>query len=300
MKIPFFSKNRKDVLEEKALRLWVKARRLDLAARRPVDTFGAGAYQSFFRGQGLEFHQVREYVPGDDVRFLDWNVTARMGHPYLKTFVEERELHLLIVLDASPSLYQSTGAFGKWEAALSAAAGLSAAAQRNRDHTGLLIFTDRVEVFSPPRRGRAAAYRMIREMVRLRPRAKKADWSLALGVAQRVLKRRAMMVAISDFFEPLPEGTIRALAARHALTALCLVHPFEEGVPHSARVSVFDPESGGFGVWRADRGAPPAVREAREAQLRLWQNHGGDVLRLRTGEDFSLGWMLHMKRKQKR
>lgn len=262
-----------------------EVRRLDLSVRGPVDTLLSGSYRSSFRGQGLEFHQVREYVPGDDVRAIDWNVTARLGAPFLKTYVEERELHLLLVVDASASLFDLPGRPGKWDTVLRLCAVLASAADRNRDRAGLLLFTDRVEFLRPPRRGRGGALRLLRDLLAFRPQGKRTRFEPALRVATRILKRRGVVVLVSDFTEPVPLEPARGLARRHDLTAVCVRHPLEDAPPVAARLRVHDPETGRSGAWRPGGRAPREAAAFREAQLKVLTDRGADRLDLVAGED---------------
>src|SRR5277367_6478512 len=171
--------------------------RLEIVTRGAVDTLLKGAYKSTFRGQGLEFHQVREYSPEDDHRVIDWNVTARLNSPFVKTFVEERELQMILAVDLSASIWTG-GVVSKRETALRLCAALAFSAVQHQDRVGLLVFTDRVEFFMPPRRGRTGAMRVMRELVGFKPQGRKTDFAPALRLLNVALKRRSVVALLSD------------------------------------------------------------------------------------------------------
>ena len=174
-------------------------RRIEISVRGALDTVMAGAYHSSFKGNGMEFSEVREYVAGDDVRSIDWNVTARAGTPFIKTFVEERELTMMLVVDASASSEFGSGKRMKGEMMATIAALLSFAALRNNDKVGLLVCTDQVELAIPPAKGRKHALRLIRELLYFKPAHPRTDLSAGLRYAGRILDRRAVVVVLSDF-----------------------------------------------------------------------------------------------------
>ena len=176
-----------------------KIRRIEIRTRRLVNESFAGAYHAIFKGLGMEFAEVRPYVPGDEIRTIDWNVTARMGQPYVKRFVEERELTVMLLFDASAS-----GDFGsrerfKRELAAELAAVLAFSATTNNDRVGLLIFTDRVELYIPPRKGRRHVLRLIRDLLAFEPESGGTDIKLALDSVNQILKRRSIIFLVSVF-----------------------------------------------------------------------------------------------------
>ena len=179
--------------------LMKKVRRLEIRTRRLVNDSFAGNYQSVFKGMGMEFEEVRPYTPGDEVRTIDWNVTARMGQPYIKSFVEERELTVMLLVDASASGDFATQRNFKRELAAELAAVLSFSATTNDDKVGLLIFTDKIELYIPPRKGRRHVLRLIRELLAFEPEQRGTDIKLALDTVNRILKRRSIVFLISDF-----------------------------------------------------------------------------------------------------
>jgi uncharacterized protein (DUF58 family) len=263
-----------------------EVRRLEIVTRGAVDTLLKGAYKSTFRGRGLEFHQVREYAPEDDYRTIDWNVTARLNSPFVKTFVEERELQIVLAVDLSASLWTGTGKESKRDTLLKLCAVLAFAAVKNQDRVGLLIFTDRVELYLPPKKGKTATLALLRQMLSFRPVGRKTDFLPAFRALNRSLKRRSVLVLLSDFTDPLPLHEAGALARRHDLVAAVLKDPLETGLKLPARVAVRDPETGKVGY--LGPGSGKALREAeafRESQLKGLTGQGADRLDVTAGEN---------------
>ncbi len=200
-----------------------RVKRLEMKLRRLVSEMFLGAYESVFKGQGLEFEEVREYQPGDDVRMIDWNVTARMGKPFVKKFRHERELRVFLVVDISPSLLFGTQGKLKSEVAAEVAAALILAAIRSNDRVGLLLFTDRIEKFIPPRKGIRHAHRLIRELLFTQPQGRGTDLAVALEFLQRLTRRRRSVIFLfSDFHADGYETALKRLTARHEVLALIL------------------------------------------------------------------------------
>jgi uncharacterized protein (DUF58 family) len=221
-----------------------RIRRIEIRARRLVDHLFLGEYHSVFRGRGLEFSEVREYQPGDDVRIIDWNVTARMGTPYVKKFVEERELTIYLVVDVSASEGFSTAPQTKAELATEIGALLALAAVRNNDRVGLIAFTDQVEHFLPPRKGSQHVLRLIRELLYLRPRRRGTDVAAALGFLSRIARRRSVAFLLSDFLARDYEAALRVAARRHDIIAISLSDPRETELPTVGLLDLEDPETG--------------------------------------------------------
>lgn len=221
-----------------------KVRRIEITTRSMVrDTF-AGSYESIFKGRGMEFNEVREYQPGDDIRTIDWNVTARTGWLHVKKYVEERELTVLIVFDASGSFDFGTSTRLKRELAAEVGAVLAFAAIRNNDKVGLLIFTDDVETFIPPRKGRKHVLRIIREILHFRPRSRGTDITFALRHAMRVVKRHSVMFCISDFRDTGYEKALTIANRRHDVVAVTITDPKETVMPPIGLLEVEDGETG--------------------------------------------------------
>ena len=192
---------------------YAKSNASHIRTRRLVDGVFAGHYHSTFKGQGIEFAEVREYVPGDDVRTIDWNVTARLGHPYVKRFVEERELTVMLLVDLSASGRFSSQARSKIDIALELAALLTLSATRNHDKVGMILFTDRIERFMSPKGGRNRALRIIRELLTIEPESRGTDISVALDCLQRTIRKRTVTFLLSDFHGPSFESALRLVSS---------------------------------------------------------------------------------------
>jgi uncharacterized protein (DUF58 family) len=221
-----------------------RIRRLQIRARRLVRMLFLGEYHSVFRGRGLEFSEVREYEPGDEVRLIDWNVTARMGTPYIKKYVEERELVLYLLVDVSPSSGFSSTAATKRELAAELATLLAFAANANNDKTGLIAFSDRIELFLPPRKGLQHVLRMARELLYLQPRGSGTNIGIAADLLMSITKRPSVAFVISDFLATGFEPSLRLAAQKHDLTAVSLTDPRELELPRVGLIRLRDPETG--------------------------------------------------------
>ncbi len=221
-----------------------KVRQIEIRTGRLVNDVFAGEYESVFKGRGMEFHEVREYVPGDDIRSIDWNVTARAGHPYVKKFVEERELTVMIMADMSGS--GSFGTRNKMKIELMAEIGavLSFSAVKNNDKVGLLLFTDKVEKFIPPKKGRPHVLRVIRELLYYKPESRKTSISSAVEYLGKVLKKRAVVFLISDFMDTGYEKLLGILNKRHDIIGISISDPREKDMPDIGLVKFEDAETG--------------------------------------------------------
>ncbi len=271
-------------------------RRLHVQAGRRVDSLLAGDYRSAFKGSGMEFDEVRPYVPGDDVRRIDWNVTARSGEPFLKTFREERELTLLVMMDVSGSMrFGSGGRDGRTDKRLQTArvaGGLAYAALRSGDRVGMVTFTDHVEHYLPPRKSRSHGWQVIRAAFEHVPASPQTDLAAALAFASKVLKRRAVVVILSDFLAPAPfDRALGALARRHRVHALVLHDPLEAGLPDVGLLTLRDAESGAIRlVGGGVRAAEPAA-----ARLERVRRAGVRASLLGTDEDAFLRLQVHFR-----
>jgi uncharacterized protein (DUF58 family) len=273
-----------------------KLRQIELRTKKIVNTTFAGEYKSTFKGTGLEFVDVREYLPGDDVRFIDWKVTARMGRPYVKKFVEERELTVILCVDASGSAHFGTRARFKLEQAAMVAATLAFSAVRNNDKVGLLFFTDRVEKYVPPRKGRLHVMRLIRDILTFQPRGRGTDPGAALEFLMHLLKHRAIVFLISDLLGPgfgpdrfkTPLGVA---ARRHDLVAVAIRDRLEQELPNAGLVDIEDLETGDIltidtGDRRLRDGFRQHQAEQRGRLERLLMSQGVDLVNLAADEDF--------------
>ncbi len=261
--------------------LLAQVRRLTIKSRRAVEEVFSGAYRSAFRGHGLEFAEVREYVPGDDIRAIDWNVTARAGRPFVKRFDEERELTVVVAIDLSGSQAFGSRSRSKREAGAEAGALVALAAARNRDRVGLLLFTDRVELYLPPSKSRSRALRMVREMVAYEPKGTGTDLSQAFAFLGRVLRRRAIVFVVSDWMGADFERALNHLARRHELVSLEVSDPLESELPPSGLLLARDLETG-HTAW-VDLGARRHRTEWRATRARRARTLSDALLRGRAG-----------------
>ncbi len=221
-----------------------KIRRIQIYSTRTVNDMLAGQYRSVFKGRGMEFAEVREYQVGDEVRLIDWNVTARMGRPYVKQFAEERELTVMLLVDASGSGRFGSVAQTKNEIAAEMAALIAYSAIRNNDKVGLIMFTDRIEKFVAPKKGRSHVLRVIREVLFFRPEGKGTDVSAAIEYLMRVTTRRTVAFLISDFIATGYEKRLRVANQRHDVIALRITDPREVELPAVGLIQLEDPETG--------------------------------------------------------
>ncbi len=221
-----------------------RIRRIEISARRLVANIFLGEYHSVFRGRGIEFSEVRPYEPGDDVRAIDWNVTARMGTPYVKKYVEERELTVLLAVDVSASSAFTSAAMTKRELAAEVAATLAFAAIANNDRVGLVAFSDQIELFVPPAKSRTHVLRIVRELLYLRPQGSGTGIGAAMAHVGRIAPRSAIVFVLSDFFDEGYERQLRALAARHEVIALSLNDPRDAALPDVGLLELRDAETG--------------------------------------------------------
>ena len=217
---------------------------IQIRTRKNIAAGFAGGYRSAFKGRGLEFDEVREYTPGDDVRDIDWNVTARTGRCFVKRYVEERQLKLLFVVDVSASLGFGTAARRKSELAAEFCALVAFSAIRNNDNVGLLLFSDRVERFVPPAKGSSHALRLVHEMLGFEARSSGTDIAVALSYLARIMHRRCVVFLVSDFLAPDFERPLRILAKRHDVIAVRTSDPCEQRLPDIGLAGLVDPESG--------------------------------------------------------
>lgn len=221
-----------------------KVRQLEIRSRRLVDDLFSGSSESVFKGRGVEFEEVRPYEPGDEVRDIDWNVTARLGAPYVKRFVEERELTVMLVVDVSRSMISGSGLQEKRELAAELCAVLGFSAMRNNDRVGLVLAAGEVEHFVRPARGRTHLLRMLRDLLDVEAESDGTNLGGAARFLTRTLRRRGLVFWISDFEDKLDPRDWRVLARRHELTALLLRDPRDEQLPRAGWVTFEDLETG--------------------------------------------------------
>ncbi|MFH1191388.1 MAG: DUF58 domain-containing protein [Candidatus Omnitrophota bacterium] len=217
-------------------------RRIQITTSRMVTDVFAGQYQSVFKGKGMEFYEVREYSPGDEIRSIDWNVTARTGHLFVKKFVEERELTVMLLLDMSASSYFGSVEQLKMQLAAKLCSLLAFSAIKNNDRVGFIAFTDRIEKFIPPRKGISHVLRVIREALYFKPQGTGTDINVALEYLNRVTTRKAVTFIISDFFSPDFKKMLSVANKRHDIVAVTITDPRELEFPDVGLVKLFDAE----------------------------------------------------------
>ncbi len=281
---------------------FAKIRRIQIRTRVILESGIGGAYHAVFKGRGMEFAEVREYEAGDDARTIDWNVTARMGAPFVKKFVEERDLTLLLLVDVSGSQAFGSRFLLKRDYAAELAAVLAFSAVANHDRVGAVLFSDRIEGYVAPGRGRDHALRIVRDLLALAPRGKGTDLEGALRFAQRVMKRRGIVAVISDFQDRAYERALGVLRRRHDVIALHLLDPRESEFPDAGLVALVDPETGERVVVDASRPdvrrrlAATALMETRPAFKRTRV----DALTLSTAESYEKPLSAFFKARERR
>lgn len=280
-------------------------RRIQIRSRRAVNELFAGHYHSVFKGQGMEFQEVREYAVGDDVRLIDWNVTARTGAPHVKRLTEERERTVMLMVDASGSeRFGSVHRF-KHELAAEVCAVLAFSAILNNDRVGLMIFAGEVECFVPPGKGRQHVLRVIREVLYFKPKGHGTDIAEALHYLNRVVKRRAIVFLLSDFMAKNYETPLRIANQRHDVVAVTVTDPREEELPDVGWVAIVDPESGEEALVNT---ADPVVRtryarrarELEESRKAVLRRARVDVVPIRTGQPYAQDLYRFFRRREKR
>lgn len=268
-----------------------KVRRIEITTKRVVDSLLGGGYHSAFKGKGMEFSEVRDYVDGDDIRSIDWNVTARMGSPYVKKHIEERELTVMLMVDASAS-----GSFGtvdkfKGEIGVELSALLAFSAIKNNDRVGLIIFSSEVERYIPPQKGRNHVLYVIRELLYSKPKHTGTDIDKALEYLNRVQTKKAVVFLVSDFMAPPFDKALRVSARRHDLIACCINDPREMFFPDVGLVELEDAERGGTVL--VDSGSAQfraqyerMMRQRRDAVTTLFKTNGVDEIAVSTETEY--------------
>ncbi|MCY3870327.1 MAG: DUF58 domain-containing protein [Gemmatimonadetes bacterium] len=264
-----------------------KVKRIELRTRNLVNTIFAGEYHSVFKGRGMAFAEVREYQPGDDVRTIDWNVTARMDDPFVKVFDEERELTVILMVDASASGDFGTVSQMKGEIGAEICALLAFSAIQNNDRVGLIIFTDEIELFIPPKKGKKHVLRVIRELLYFQPSGRGTNIDAALEYLNRVTYRRSVVFLVSDFFTSNYEKALRVANRRHDLIAIALEDPREYDLPAIGIVELEDAETGegimvDFGDATVRDAFQKLTRKERDDRKALFQRMGLDAVSIST------------------
>jgi uncharacterized protein (DUF58 family) len=268
-----------------------KVRRIEMITRGMVNEVFSGEYHSVFKGRGMEFSEVREYQIGDDIRAIDWNVSARMGHPFVKIFEEERELTVMLLVDVS-----SSGNFGtfnqmKGEIAAELCAVLAFSAIKNNDKVGLIIFSDKIEKFIPPRKGRSHVLRVIREILYFKPEDLKTDLNVALEFLSKVVKRRSIVFLISDFLTANYQKALQVANKKHDIIAVEITDPREVEIPNIGFIELEDAETGEAILVDS---SSPAVRSTfysrsksgREERTKYFKSIGLDNINIFTDKSY--------------
>ena len=274
-----------------ASELLKKVRKIEIKTRGLSSNIFAGQYHSAFKGRGMAFSEVREYQFGDDIRNIDWNVTARFNHPFIKVFEEERELTVMLVIDVSGSRNFGTVMRTKRELITEIAAVLSFSAIQNNDKIGAILFSNKVEKFIPPKKGRTHILRIIRELLEFEPEQKTTDISEALRYLTNAIKKKSISFLISDFISPAFEDAIRIASRKHDLIALQVYDPREVEIPPVGLVKLQDAETG---IWKWVDTSDSYTRKAyhdwwikRQQQLnQIFRKSGVDNASIRTNEDY--------------
>ena len=220
-----------------------KVRLIEIKTRHIVNNIFGGEYHSAFKGMGMEFAEVREYYPGDDIRAIDWNVTARTGKPFIKKYDEERELTVMLIVDVSASGFFGTGESLKSDIMIELASILSFSAIKNNDKVGLLLFSDKIEEFIPPQKGKSHVLRVIREMIYHKAKDRKTDISIALEHIQKVLKRKSIIFLLSDFWDDSYQQTMKLINKKHDLINIQILDKAEIAIPKLGMVKFHDAET---------------------------------------------------------
>ncbi len=278
-----------DPAEALSPELFQKIKSIQIRTQRLVSDAFAGEYESAFRGRGMEFEEVREYQPGDDIRHIDWNVTARMGLPFVKMHREERELTVMLLVDVS-----SSGAFGsgtklKNEVAAEIAALIAYTAIKSNDRVGLIIFSDRIEHFIPPKKGRSHVWRVIRDILTFRTPRRRTDLRQALEYMEKVLSRRVVVFVVSDFLDEDYEEALRLSARRHDLTAVVVRDQREDELPRIGLLELEDAETGEtILVDTSDRNVSEGLRllsgEESDSRSKLLRSAGAGEVQVRADD----------------
>jgi uncharacterized protein (DUF58 family) len=262
-------------------------RRLQIKARRAVEDLVGGEYHSVFKGMGIAFEEVREYQPGDDIRTIDWNVTARMGHPFIKRYIEERELTVMLVVDCSGSQQFGTQLQQKREVIAELAAVLAFSAINNSDKVGLIAFTNCIERFVPPRKGSRHVLRLIRDVLFFQPTQRGTALQQALEFLNRILRRRSIVFLLSDFLDEGFEYALKRTARHHDLIAIRISDPREEELPPVGLLELEDAETGerllvDTGSRRVREAFATGARRRREALRQLARSSRADFIEVST------------------
>jgi uncharacterized protein (DUF58 family) len=282
-----------------------KVQRIQIAANRTVNDLMAGQYKSVFRGRGMEFDDVREYQPGDDIRTIDWNVTARAGAPFIKRFCEERELTVLLLVDVSASGVFGSGQQSKMDLTVEVAAMLMFSALKNNDKVGLITFCDKVIDYFPPRKGKSNLLKLIRHLISAEPAPRETNLAAALDYLNRVQKRRSVVFLMSDFLAPLARHSMTVANRRHDLIAVTVTDPREQSIADVGFITLKDAETGQIVELDTRQAQVRAMFESHSSQLardlgETLKKAGVDQLAIQTDEDYQKSFrrFFHMRERR--
>ncbi|MCX6857007.1 MAG: DUF58 domain-containing protein [Verrucomicrobia bacterium] len=295
--------------DERLTRVLKRVRKIELITRGMVKETLGGAYHSRFKGQGIEFDDFREYQPGDDVRFLDWNVTARMNEPFVRKYIEERELTVMLVVDVSGSGDYGSQEDSKRERAAEVAAVFAFSAVQNQDKVGLILVSDQVEQYLPAKKGGSHAMRCLRDILNIQPKQRGTNLAPALDLALERIAHRALVIVVSDFLTQNDawEHSLRSLASKHDVVAIHVTDPREWELPKAGRVCLEDPETGEQFIVNTSH---PAVRlqyaqrisERHDVLTRMLRKNAVEKIEVRTDHDYvpALKSYFRSRRRRKR
>ncbi|RKH02342.1 DUF58 domain-containing protein [Corallococcus sp. CA053C] len=267
-----------------------RIRKLEIRTRKVVSDMLAGQYHSVFKGRGMAFSEVRQYQPGDEIRFIDWNVTARMNEAFIKVFTEERELTVMLLVDVSASNEFGSRERTKAEVAAEVAAQIAFSAIANNDRVGLILFSDRVEKVVPPRKGRTHVLRLVSDILTFKPKGKGTDLASGLTYLTQVSKRKAVTFLVSDFLAKGYEKPLRLVGRKHDLVPVVIEDPLEQAFPRHGLVEMEDPETGERFVVDTSSSAvrgrfSRAMQAQRDERRKLFRKLELDHVELRAGDD---------------
>ncbi len=279
-----------------------KVRKIEIKTRRLSDHVFGGEYHSTFKGRGMTFSEVRQYQFGDDVRNIDWNVTARYNEPFIKVFEEERELTLMLLVDVSGSEFFGTENQFKNEVVTEIAATLAFSALQNNDKIGLILFTDEIELYIPPKKGKSHVLRIIRELLEFKPKSKKTDIAMAFKFLRNIMKKKAIVFVLSDFITDGYNETLKIAANKHDITGIRVYDKREEEIPSLGMVQMQDEETGELllvntGSKTVRTGYNAYYRERVDYYREAFQKSGSGVINCRVDESYVKKLLGYFKRR---
>ena len=282
-----------------------RIRKIEITTRNIVNEIFSGEYHSLFTGQGLEFSEVRDYQAGDSYRQIDWNVSARMGHPYIKIFSETRELNVIFVVDCSASTLFGTHKYLKSEFVTEITAVLAFSAITNNDKVGLLLFSDRVEKYIPPRKGKKTALRILREVLYYQPESKGTNLANAVSYLYRLLTKRSIIFILSDFFDKDYDSDLKILAKKHDVVAIQILDNAEMELPRVGLMHLYDPETDSkFTVNTWNKKIRKSFREKslqKQTEIKeRFKKMRVDLITIKTGDDYVRELMKFFKQRIRR